>query len=99
LLQASITELKQEYSDWETVKTALIGTNGQSQALAPISITGSINGANQVFTLAKVPTFFMFYRNGLLLNVGVGNDYIVSGDTITMASAPGTGDTLYVAGY
>jgi hypothetical protein len=61
--------------------------------------TGAINGSNTSFSLAQTPTAGSehLYRNGLLQESGVGNDYTISGATITMLSAPVTGDRLLVS--
>jgi hypothetical protein len=58
--------------------------------------TGTINGANTTFTLANTPTAGTeeIFLNGLLLEPGAGNDYTISAATITMLSAPLTGDRL-----
>jgi hypothetical protein len=60
--------------------------------------SGSINGANATFTLANTPTAGSehVYLNGLLQESGAGNDYTISGATITMLTAPLTGDKLRV---
>jgi hypothetical protein len=63
---------------------------------------GSINGANATFTLAATPVVGseQVFLNGVLQNEGAGNDYTISGATITMASAPlpspGNPDVLLV---
>jgi hypothetical protein len=61
--------------------------------------TGAINGSNTSFSLAQTPTAGSehLYRNGLLQESGGGNDYTISGATITMLSAPVTGDRLLVS--
>jgi hypothetical protein len=58
--------------------------------------SGDINGVNTSYTLANTPTAgtVMLYLNGLLQQEGAGNDYTISGTTITMESAPETGDIL-----
>jgi hypothetical protein len=60
--------------------------------------TGAINGANTTFTLAATPTVNTeeVFLNGILQEPGAGNDYTISGATITMLSAPLTGDRLRV---
>ena len=59
--------------------------------------TGSINGVNMVFTLAHTPIDqIMLYLNGQYMTVGAGEDYTISGSTITMASAPIVGDKIIV---
>ena len=56
--------------------------------------SGTINGSNVTFTLTATPTLLLFYRNGMLQLPGSGNDYTISGSTITMAVAPLTGTVL-----
>lgn len=60
--------------------------------------TGSVNGVNTTFTLANTPIAGTeeVFLNGLLQDAGAGNDYTISGGTITMLSAPLTGDKLRV---
>lgn len=62
--------------------------------------TGTINGSNATFTLANTPTAGTeeVYVNGVLQNVGAGNDYTISTNTITFQSGaiPQTGDTVLV---
>lgn len=58
--------------------------------------SGTINGSNTTFTLANTPTTgtVRLYLNGIRLRSGSGNDYTISTATITMATAPATGDIL-----
>lgn len=58
--------------------------------------SGLINGANAAYTLANTPTAgtVQVYKNGLRMNAGAGNDYTISGVTITFASAPPLGSIL-----
>jgi hypothetical protein len=62
--------------------------------------SGTINGSNPTFTLANTPTTGteQVYLNGLLLDPGAGNDYTISGGTLTMltTSIPASGDKLRV---
>jgi hypothetical protein len=62
--------------------------------------TGTINGSNATFTLANTPVAGSeeVYVNGVLQNVGSGNDYTISSATITFESGaiPQTGDTVLV---
>lgn len=62
--------------------------------------TGAINGSNVTYTLAATPlgSSLHLYLNGQLLFAGVGEDFTISGATITMAAAPATGERL-VATY
>jgi hypothetical protein len=59
--------------------------------------SGSVNGANTTFTLANTPTAGSeeVFLNGMLQEPG-GNDYTISTATITMATAPLTGERLRV---
>src|SRR3990167_3377333 len=59
--------------------------------------SGSINDSNVTFTLASNPNPDSSLRlrlNGITLRSGAGNDFTLSGSTITMAVAPASGDTL-----
>jgi hypothetical protein len=58
--------------------------------------SGTINGTNPTFTLANTPTVGSerIYLNGQRLFPGAGNDYTISGATITMLTIPLTGDRL-----
>lgn len=60
--------------------------------------SGSVNGSNTAFTLANTPIAGSehVYLNGILQEPGAGNDYTISGSTITYLSAPLTGDKLRV---
>lgn len=60
--------------------------------------TGSVNGSNTAFTLANTPVVGteQVFLNGLLQEPGAGNDYTISGGTITYLTAPATGDRLRV---
>lgn len=61
--------------------------------------TGSINGSNAVFTLANTPTAgsVTVFLNGLAQQPGAGNDYTISGGTVTFAAAPLTGEKVLVS--
>lgn len=60
--------------------------------------TGTINGSNTIFTLAYTPVSGSeeVFLNGILQDPGAGNDYTISGNTITFASAPISGDKIRV---
>lgn len=60
--------------------------------------TGSVNGSNTSFTLANTPSAGTeeIYLNGILMDSGAGNDYTISGATITMLVVPQTNDKLRV---
>lgn len=58
--------------------------------------SGAIDGTNMTFTLANTPVAgsVQLYLNGLRQKSGAGNDYTISGATITYLAAPKTGDML-----
>lgn len=63
--------------------------------------SGTINGVNATFTLANTPatgsgsvSTLELTLNGVVLEPGAGNDYTLSGSTITMLLVPLTGDKL-----
>jgi hypothetical protein len=65
--------------------------------------TGTIDGVNDVFTLADdpdPPESLILVKNGMVQREGTGNDYVLVGDTITYEAGtiPETGDT-HVAWY
>jgi hypothetical protein len=61
--------------------------------------TGLVNGTNATFTLANTPVVGTesVFLNGILQEPGAGNDYTISGGTITYLSAPVTGDKIRVS--
>lgn len=80
-----------------------IGDNLYAQGITSSSLTvfaqapsGTINGANTVFTFTVSPSLLFFTYNGQLLTPGVG--YTLSGNTVTLTAAPQIGDTLYGQG-
>jgi hypothetical protein len=62
--------------------------------------SGTVDGTNTNFTLANTPTAgtVVVFVNGVRMNAGAGNDYTISGTTITFLSGaiPQTGDVLLV---
>ena len=60
--------------------------------------TGLINGSNTTFTLANTPVAGSehIYLNGIV-QTGGGVDYTISGPTITLVTAPFTGETIRVS--
>lgn len=63
--------------------------------------TGAVNGSNASFALANTPTAGTehVFVNGVLMNQGAGNDYTISGATITFLTGaiPQTGDVVLVS--
>lgn len=59
--------------------------------------TGDIDDVNDTFTLANTPTFLHVYLDGLLQEEGGGNDYTISGTTLTMVIPPPSGSKLRVS--
>lgn len=61
--------------------------------------SGTVNGSNVTFTLANTPISGTesVYLNGILQDPGAGNDYQISGTTITYGVAPLTGDKIRVS--
>jgi hypothetical protein len=76
--------------------TNVIKTSGVVKRETP---TGSVNGSNAVFVLANTPKTGMeeVYVNGILQDEGSGNDYTISGATITFTYNPSTGDKIRVS--
>jgi hypothetical protein len=82
--------------DWTQIPTAagLVSANFVTRETP----TGLINGSNTAFSLANTPVAGteMVFLNGILQEVGGGNDYTISGASITMIVAPLTGEKLVV---
>ena len=77
----------------------LVGTGSGYTLVTPSqneTPSGSINGSNVTFTLAHTPYngVVMLYYNGILLESGSGNDFTISGNTITMVYALPIGSKL-----
>lgn len=58
--------------------------------------SGTVNGSNTAFSLANTPVAgsVHLYLNGVLQESGAGNDFTISGASITMAVAPLSGEKL-----
>ncbi|MFA5408702.1 MAG: hypothetical protein WC343_08035 [Bacilli bacterium] len=58
--------------------------------------SGAINGVNVTFTILNTPIGgqIMLYLNGMYMSPGVGEDYTISGLTITMAVPLIAGDKI-----
>lgn len=81
---------------WTQIPTSagLISTNFVTRETP----SGTVNGVNVTFTLANTPTAGSeeVFINGMLQDVGAGNDYTISAGTITMLTAPLTGEKIRV---
>jgi hypothetical protein len=97
-MQTSVTGLLK--GNGTAMSAAVAGTDYISPAGFIVRETpgGLVNGANTTYTLANTPisNTEMLYVNGLLQEPGAGNDYTISGGTITMLSAPVSGDRIRV---
>lgn len=86
--------------------TAVTYVQDSSGTLSPTNFvteetpSGSVNGSNTTYTLANTPTSgtLRLYLNGVRQKSGAGNDYTLSTNTITMTTAPISGDVL-IADY
>lgn len=82
-----------------TVAAGIAWKDASSQALVKGEVpTGAIDSSNVTFTLATTPITgsVQLYLNGIRLKLT--DDYTITGDTITMNTAPITGDT-FLADY
>lgn len=82
---------------WIQISTS--GGLGASNFVDKETPSGTINGSNVTFTLANTPTAGSehVFLNGELQDVGAGNDYTISGATITLLTAPLAGEKLRVS--
>jgi hypothetical protein len=82
------------------ISAAVAGTDFMAPAdfVTRETPTGTVNGVNATFTLVNTPiaNTEAVFLNGLLQEPGAGNDYTISGATITMLNIPATGDRLRV---
>lgn len=77
--------------------TSLANVNGASSSFTFSEVpSGLVNGSNTTYTLAQTPTSgtLELYMNGIRQKAGSGNDYTLSGLTITMSQAPEAGSVL-----
>jgi len=91
-----------------TAKTVVAGwiiTNGvytedvyTSSIVIGEVLGGTPNGALTTFTTSQLYSSVEVFKNGVRMQSGAGNDYTISGNTITFASAPATGAKLLVNG-
>lgn len=59
-------------------------------------VSGTVNGSNTAFTLANTPIAgsIEVVLEGIILKVGAGNDYTITGSAITMLTAPLSGEVI-----
>lgn len=97
---SSVTGLNDAISQLNTsianLQSAINGLNAVAKVTGE-TVSGAVNGVNAVFQLKYVPVAtqgVQVYRNGI--RQAAGNDYTLSGTTITFVSAaiPQTGDTV-----
>lgn len=72
------------------------GTSVWKTRVTEGALTGAQNGSNKTFTIPNAPSpvnSFILYKNGQRLRAG-GNDYTLTGTTITMVLAPFSDDYL-----
>jgi len=74
----------------------LSGTLTPSNFVFEVTPSGTIDGSNTAFTLPDTPTAGTqrLFLNGMRLRSGAGNDYTISTNTITMTTAPISGDII-----
>ena len=62
------------------------------------AITGTINGTNKDFVLPKAPVVngLALFLNGVRQRIGAGNDFVLTGKTISFNTAPLSGDVILV---
>lgn len=84
-----------------TITIAATAGLGTANFVTRETPSGTVNGSNVTFTLANTPTSGTetVYVNGVALDSGAGNDYTISGLTITFLSGaiPQTGDKVRVS--
>jgi hypothetical protein len=81
---------------WQRIPTTSGGLS-ESNFVDQETVGGTINGVNTAFTLANTPistASVHLYCNGILMRSGASNDYTISGSSITMLTAPISGDFL-----
>lgn len=83
------------------ISAATVGTDylAPSNFVTRETPSGSVNGSNVTFTLANTPVSGTehVYLNGILQDPGAGQDYTISGSTITYLAAPISGDKIRVS--
>lgn len=98
LVANSDTKIPSQKAVKTYVDTTVASKYSSSNFVTRETPTGTVNGSNTTFTLANTPTAGTeeVFLNGILQEPGAGNDYTISGATITYLAAPLTGDRLRV---
>ena len=89
----------QSYKINGTALTAAnVGALASTNLVTRETPSGTLNGSNVTFTLANTPISGteQVYVNGILQDAGAGNDYTISGTTITLLTAPISTDKIRV---
>lgn len=78
------------------IKYTLAGTTAEAFSTGSFIVneipTGLVNSSNTVFTLSTVPTTdVLLVVNGSVLKSGIGKDFTISSNVLTLAVAPTTG--------
>jgi hypothetical protein len=92
------THIIRPFLDLTDITSDLIPPQVSFTGVSNETPSGVCNGTNTIFTLIAVPApgTEMVYLNGMLLEPGTGNDYLMVGNTITLLYAPDTGSKLRV---
>jgi hypothetical protein len=100
-VHSSVTATELGYVSGVTsaIQTQLNAKLSASNLIVRETPSGDVNDVNTVFTLANTPVANTeeVFLNGLLQEPGSGNDYTISGATITFETAPNTGDRIIVS--
>jgi hypothetical protein len=87
------------FQDLNAAALSDFGTAVSGKFVTRETPTGAINGSNTSFGLANTPVAGSesVFLNGILQEPGSGNDYTITGSTITYLTAPVTGDRIRVS--
>jgi hypothetical protein len=93
------TELGYVAGVTSAIQTQLNAKLSASNLIVRETPSGAVDDVNTTFTLANTPVANTeeVFLNGLLQEPGSGNDYTISGATITFETAPNTGDRIRVS--
>lgn len=99
LRRSTLTGIIKQTSGVSAVAAAGTDYLAPSSRVTRETPSGTVNGSNTTFTLANTPIAGTeeVYLNGLQQEPGAGNDYTISGATITYLTAPVTNDKIRVS--